>query len=78
MQLVIYFPVASCQNSLKWEMNASFVLSMGSSTQWLQKQLLVLWVKNRRFLWSRSVVGTANKVFPQSKVFQPTTEHGCS
>lgn len=43
------------RDSFKYTKNASFVLSMRNTGP--QKQLLMLWVKNGRVMWSKSKVG---------------------
>ncbi|KAB0389713.1 hypothetical protein E2I00_004457, partial [Balaenoptera physalus] len=52
------------RNSLKWTMNANFVPFKRGV--WPQKLLLMLWVKNGSVMWSKSLVGTTNKVSHES------------
>ena len=62
MKLNISFPATGCQKRLKWTMNENFVPSMRS--EWPQKLLLTLWVKNGRVMWSESMAGTISRVSP--------------
>eukprot|EP00069_Balaena_mysticetus_P001299 bmy_15200T0 len=50
-------------------MNANFVPFMRSV--WPQKLLLMLWVKNGSVMWSKSLVGTTNKVSHESGCLYP-------
>jgi hypothetical protein len=62
MKLNISFLATGCHKLIEVAISANSVLSMRS--RWPPMLLLTLWVKNGRAMWSSSVMGRTNNVFP--------------
>lgn len=59
-------PAAGCQQHTEMLDEGKHTLEVGSAQP--QKRLLMPWAKGGRVMWSETVLGTTDTVFPRSQV----------